>query len=164
MLEDMEAMEAMGLCPIASTWKMTASDARGSLAPRHAKQGGFSVVPGHCDQQLREIGAEEITGPAGDVLVVRSCHSTWFFEPSKKRFRRRLKDAGNALTMWQPYFRIEVDRDASSFAIILNKAGTRILRSWRHVNGCLQCDSQTTREHSLAAIREAAAQLHESTA
>lgn len=69
-------------------------------------------------------------------LVVDSCHSTWFFEPSRGRFRRALKglglDGAVPLSKWRPYRAVLVDPDTDTFVVVLQESPMRLLRSWRH--------------------------------
>ena len=96
----------------------------------------------------------------GDFLVLDSCHSTWLFDVAAKRFRRILKglDVDPALTAtdWREYERLELAEGSESFVVILNAAGTRRIRSWRHVEGCEQCEGERTVELSLEDIRRLA--------
>ena len=93
-------------------------------------------------------------------LVLESCHSTWLFDTTQMRFRRILKglnlDARNASTAWRPYFGLELDPYSESFVVMLNVEGTRLLRSWRHVQHCPQCGGEATAELSLDELRSAA--------
>lgn len=92
-----------------------------------------------------------------EPLVLESCHSTWLFDTDHMRFRRVLKgldlDAHNASTAWRPYFGLDMDPDSESFVVLLNAEGTRLLRSWRHVEHCAQCGGEPTGEVSLAELR-----------
>jgi hypothetical protein len=113
---------------------------------------GLFVVPLGQDR-----GVEQIP----DVpLVLESCHSTWLFDTTRMRFRRILKglnlDARNASTAWRPYFGLELDPYSESFVVMLNADGTRLLRSWRHVEHCPQCGGEATAELSLDELRTAA--------
>jgi hypothetical protein len=96
----------------------------------------------------------------GDFLVLDSCHSTWLFDVAAKRFRRILKglDVDPALTAtdWREYERLELAEGSEAFVVILNAAGTRRIRSWRHVDGCEQCEGERTVELSLEDIRRLA--------
>jgi hypothetical protein len=92
--------------------------------------------------------------------VLESCHSTWLFDTGRMRFRRILKgldlDSTQASTAWRPYFGLELDPLSESFVVLLNAEGTRLLRSWRHVDRCPQCGGDATAELSLEALRAAA--------
>lgn len=95
-----------------------------------------------------------------DLLILESCHSTWLFDRAKMRFRRILKgldlDVRQASTGWRDYFGLELDSDSESFVVLLNRSGTRLLRSWRHLENCRQCGTESTSEISLAELRKAA--------
>ncbi len=94
---------------------------------------------------------------ASEFLVLDSCHSTWLFDVPAKRFRRILKgldlDPALAATDWRSYERLELSDDSDAFVVVLNAAGTRRIRSWRHVDGCEQCEGERTAELSLDDIR-----------
>jgi hypothetical protein len=89
--------------------------------------------------------------------VLDSCHSTWLFDVAGRRFRRVLKglDADPSLTTtdWRPYERLEFVEGSQAFVVILNPAGTRRIRSWRHVDGCKHCDGEQTSELSIEDLR-----------
>lgn len=99
------------------------------------------------------------TPPTQAPLVLESCHSTWLFDPERMRFRRILKgldlDARNASTAWRPYYGLELDQVSESFVVLLNPEGTRLLRSWRHVDHCPQCGGEATAELSVDELRSA---------
>lgn len=92
-------------------------------------------------------------------LVLESCHSTWLFDTSNMRFRRILKgldlDARDASTAWRSYYGLELDPLSESFVVLLNPEGTRLLRSWRHVQHCPQCGGDATAELSIQELRSA---------
>ncbi len=94
------------------------------------------------------------------MLVLESCHSTWLFDTDRMRFRRILKgvevDAHSASTSWRDYFGLELDPLSESFVVLLNVDGTRLLRSWRHVEHCTQCGGEATGELSVDDLRSAA--------
>ena len=100
-------------------------------------------------------GVDESAG--GGLLVLDSCHSTWVFEVAARRFRRVLKgldiDPAIAATDWRPYERLELAEGSEAFVVVLNSTGTRRIRSWRHVDGCGQCDGEQTVELSLEDLR-----------
>ena len=80
-----------------------------------------------------------------------SCHSRWVFDTARHRFRRIPKapglDLALAITEWRPYSELEFDPYSDSFVVVLNQAGTRMLRSWRHTQGtCPQCGVSRTEE------------------
>lgn len=92
-------------------------------------------------------------------LVLESCHSTWLFDTSRMRFRRILKgidlDTRQASTAWRPYYGLEIDPVSESFVVRLNPEGTRLLRSWRHVEHCAECGGDATAELSVDDLRSA---------
>ena len=96
----------------------------------------------------------------GNPLVLESCHSTWIFDATRMSFRRILKgldlDAPSASTAWRPYFGLELDDSSESFVVFLNPEGSRLLRSWRHVEHCPQCGGEATAELSIDELRGAA--------
>jgi len=96
----------------------------------------------------------------GEFLVLDSCHSTWLFDAAGKRFRRILKgldvDPALAATEWRDYERLEFSEESDAFVVVLNAAGTRRIRSWRHVDNCDQCEGEQTTELSLEDIRRLA--------
>ena len=88
------------------------------------------------------------------MQVFESCHSTWVFDAERMRFRRMLRDAAAPAshpvsTEWRPYFGLETDPGGESFTVLLNREGTRLLRSWRHTTDCAQCGAHVTAEMSL---------------
>lgn len=97
----------------------------------------------------------EVAGSA--VRILESCHSIWIFEPARSRFRRVPK--GTRLDMpspesdWAPYHRLEVEPSTGAFSVGLNEGGTRVLRSWLHIEPCRHCATDQTAELSLEAIR-----------
>jgi hypothetical protein len=97
---------------------------------------------------------------ADALLVIESCHSTWLFDTERMRFRRILKgldlDASQVSTGWRPYYGLETDPLSPSFVVMLDPEGTRLLRSWRHVEQCSQCGGEATAELSLDELRSAA--------
>jgi hypothetical protein len=99
--------------------------------------------------------APGVADPVG-LLVVDSCHSTWLFDAAAKRFRRILKgldvDPALAATDWRAYERLEFSEGSDAFIVLLNEAGTRRIRSWRHVDGCAQCEGERTNELSVEDI------------
>ncbi|MGO9196451.1 MAG: hypothetical protein ACLQK4_04905 [Acidimicrobiales bacterium] len=121
-------------------------------------------APAAEPQQAAPASQSGLTQPAyagvpadGDFLVLDSCHSTWLFDVAGRRFRRALKgldvDPSLAATDWRPYERLELSEGSEAFVVILNPAGTRRIRSWRHVDGCEQCEGERTSELSLEDLR-----------
>jgi hypothetical protein len=87
-------------------------------------------------------------------IAIDSCHSRWVFDEEKMRYRRVLKGLGigvrTVMTEWRPYTGLHLDEHSDSFTVVLNEAGTRMLRSWRHRAGeCAQCGAQVTEELSV---------------
>jgi hypothetical protein len=70
-----------------------------------------------------------------DLRVLRSCHSTWYFDPARRRFQGE----------WAPYHRLEIDT-SGSFMVTLNNEDTRLLRSWVHSEPCPHCQSDDRTE------------------
>jgi len=95
-----------------------------------------------------------------EPLVLESCHSTWLFDVERMRFRRILKgidvDSHQASTGWRSYYGLDIDPVSESFVVRLNPEGTRLLRSWRHVERCAQCGGEATGELSVEDLRSAA--------
>ena len=80
-----------------------------------------------------------------DVQVIETCHSTWVFDPPRRRFQRIPR--GLSLTSggeWTPYHALDID-ESGAFSVNLNAAGTRWLRSKVHVEPCPLCHSGTER-------------------
>jgi hypothetical protein len=104
--------------------------------------------------------SQTVTADSVGLLVIDSCHSTWLFDPPALRFRRILKgldvDPSLAGTDWRPYARLELSDDSGAFMVVLNEAGTRRIRSWRHVEGCDECEGERTTELSVEDIRRLA--------
>lgn len=103
------------------------------------------------------VAVADITVGGMTVRVLESCHSLWMFEPDRMRFRRvprgtRL-DMPSPESEWTPYFRLEVEPSTGAFAVGLNEEGTRVLRSWLHLEPCRHCAAHQTGELSLDAIR-----------
>ncbi len=91
--------------------------------------------------------------------VLESCNSTWIFDTRRHLFRRVLKGADGVAhrvsTAWRPYYALELDDSSESFVVVLNAEGTRLLRSWRHLAHCVQCDGEPTTELSVDELRRA---------
>jgi hypothetical protein len=94
-----------------------------------------------------------------DAIILESCHSTWIFDPPRLRFRRILKDIEigrrPVTTAWRSYARIDLAPDGEAFTVVLNPQGSRLIRSWRHTDGCVQCGAHRTTGLSLTEIRQA---------
>jgi hypothetical protein len=127
----------------------TVPSPRASLAKELT--GEMSVV-GMANGSPGNTAGSEPTG----LLVVDSCHSTWLFDAPARRFRRILKgldvDPALAATDWRPYERLEFSEGSDAFIVLLNEAGTRRIRSWRHIDGCEQCEGERTSELSVEDI------------
>jgi hypothetical protein len=55
-----------------------------------------------------------------------------------------------AVAEWNPYHELHLYPYSDSFTVVLNEAGNRMLRSWRHLEGvCAQCGARGTEELSL---------------
>ena len=67
-----------------------------------------------------------------------------------------VNDAGDSgLSLFLDEVDTVVDPLSESFVVLLNPEGTRLLRSWRHVEHCPQCGGNQTAELSLAELRSA---------
>jgi hypothetical protein len=92
-------------------------------------------------------------------LVFESCHSTWLFDTSQRRFRRILKSVSeeehSVATGWRQFYGLELEPGSESFTVLHNPEGTRLHRSWRHTRDCTQCGGNTTAELSLDELRRA---------
>ena len=116
------------------------------LSPnRHRNQAWISSIRG-------------ILSAVGEIFI-ESCHSTWIIDLERSRFRRVVRDgslrSSPPSTDWQPCYGVEIDPLSESFVVLLNPEGTRLLRSWRHVEHCSQCGGEATSELSLKDLRSA---------
>ncbi len=93
-----------------------------------------------------------------DPVVIESCHSTWVVDMENFRFKRILKGLSTtqASTGWRGCYGLEIDPHSESFVVLLNPEGTRLLRSWRHVEHCSQCGGEATSELTLDELRAVA--------
>jgi len=87
------------------------------------------------------------------LITVDSCHSRWVFDTDRRGYRRVPKGPGltmrTVMAEWRPYHELHLDPCSDSFVVVLNQAGTRMLRSWRHRDGvCAQCGAARTEELS----------------
>jgi hypothetical protein len=103
---------------------------------------------------------EQTLGMAIDhPTTIESCHSTWVFDTDRMRFRRILKDTevgGRPVaTGWRDYSRLEAPPHTETFTVFLNESGSRMIRSWRHRDGCTQCGEHVTRAMSLETLQAA---------
>ena len=118
-------------------------------------RGGHSLRPqvnGELSQAIAPERSPTLT-PVGYVTL-DSCHSRWVFDTERLRYRRVPQGPGLARRMavaeWNPYHELHIDPDSDSFTVVLNEAGTRMLRSWRHTDvPCPQCGGIGTQELSL---------------
>jgi len=92
-----------------------------------------------------------------ETLMFESCHSTWLFDTHNRRFCRALKGvtAGEhpITTQWRPYYGLVVDPVSEAFTVLLDPAGTRLLRSWRHTDDCSQCGGHVMSNLSIDEVR-----------
>ena len=91
-------------------------------------------------------------------VTLDSCHSRWVFDPERQRYRRVPQGPGLtrrlAVAEWHPYHELHVD-PYDSFTVVLNEAGTRMLRSWRHTKDvCPQCGFTGTEQLSVDDIAQ----------
>ena len=75
--------------------------------------------------------------------ILETCTGTWEFDVGSRRFRHLPPGLASALRVsedeWQPYARLELDPDGTGFTVVLNHAGTRVLRANRHRTPCPSC-------------------------
>lgn len=115
----------------------------------------------HPTDMEQEVSVSSIRGILGAVeeIIIESCHSTWIIDMENSRFRRVVKGSNHhaapASTEWQACYGVEIDPLSESFVVLLNPEGTRLLRSWRHVEHCSQCGGEATSELSLRDLRSA---------
>jgi len=84
----------------------------------------------------------------GAMKQIDTCHSRLMFDTERQRFRRAPKGPGFeerfVVTEWRPYAHLHLDPESDSFTVMLNEAGTRMLRSWRHTQAvCPNCGART---------------------
>jgi hypothetical protein len=118
--------------------------------------GSASRSLAHADL-LRSVGAPP---DPGEHIVLESCHSTWLFDTTRKQFCRLLHRGPDrvtpVVTEWRSYFRLLMHPDSEAFVVFLDGTGTRLLRSWRHLEHCAQCGGNVTSEYSLDDLRRVA--------
>ena len=90
-------------------------------------------------------------------ITLDSCNSRWVFDPDRLRYRRVPQGPRLGVRMaaaeWNPYHELCIDPLSDAFTVVLNDAGTRMLRSWRHREGvCPQCGATGTAELSVEDI------------
>ena len=82
-------------------------------------------------EQQRVIRRAEVQG----LRLLESDAFTWIFDGATLLFRRVPRDAmvnPDVPTAWTPYYRLEIDEARSSFMVVLDEAGTRVLRARLH--------------------------------
>ena len=107
------------------------------------------------DHHGMTANTEAVERAGMDLRVLRSCHSTWYFDPERRRFQRVPHGIDDVAPEgeWAPYHRLEIDT-SGSFMVTLNDEDTRILRSWVHSEPCPHCqwDNDRTEELKLQAV------------
>lgn len=75
------------------------------------------------------------------TIKLDSCHSTWYFQPARMRFRRQLKGTGvgDVSTGWRPYYGLRFDDAFDRFTVFLSREGTRLFSTWCHPAGSETC-------------------------
>jgi hypothetical protein len=128
--------------------------------PREGEQNTPDVEEVPSETSPSAAPAQASSAQPGDIVVLESCHSTWLFNTATKRFKRLLKgldlDPLLAMTCWRSYERLELAEDSKAFVVLLDPAGRRQICSWRHVEGCEQCDEDNTVELSLEEVHRLA--------
>lgn len=80
-----------------------------------------------------------------DLVTVKldSCHSTWYFQPARMRFRRSLRGPGipPVTTGWRIYHGLRFDDAFDGFTVLLNPEGTRLARGYCHQPGSDVCEN-----------------------
>ena len=127
-------------------------------APKVARRagGGSSEAPSPRKTVLEIVEAQE---NPDRFVVIESCHSTWLFDAVDRRFCRVLRTSAettSVTTDWRPYDRLVVEDGTDAFIVILDASGTRLLRSWRHVQHCRHCGGDVTAELSVEDLRRVA--------
>ena len=80
--------------------------------------------------------------PPRDQVVVESCTTTWAFDLTRSRFARlpRGLPLNSVSAEWRPYAHMTLDLAAGTLEVLLDAAGTRVLRSDVHTDaGCSTC-------------------------
>lgn len=113
--------------------------AKSSYELRASTEGISSVI-------LTDAPTEQTDLPgASSFLVIESCHSTWIFDEENRRFRRLLKGPRidrEISTDWRSYDRLVLDRLSDAFLVFLDAAGSRVIRSHRHLGKCGHCEGK----------------------
>jgi hypothetical protein len=92
----------------------------------------------------------------GRFLALESCHSTWLFDQVDHRFCRVLKSSAlqsAVATDWRPYHHLVMHDASGAFVVFLDESGSRLLRTWRHVENCERCGGEVTTPLSLDELR-----------
>lgn len=78
-----------------------------------------------------------------------SCNSVWTFDLNSKRFARLPRGSFSLLNdisfpdhLWNDYFDLALDPNGVGFVVYLNEEGTKLLRSYRHLEPCEYCDDR----------------------
>ena len=91
-----------------------------------------------------------------DIMALESCDSTWIFVVSRMRFcriRKGIEPSQRRVSAeWHPYSYVEIEPLAETFSVYLTPDRSRVIRSWRHSDGCVQCGAGRTPEKSLEDI------------
>lgn len=77
---------------------------------------------------------------------IESCHSVWTFDRERQRFRRSPRfgtGAGSASSGWERFYGLEIDMATGAFSVSLDPMGSRLLRSWRHLDPCPHCGASS---------------------
>ena len=76
------------------------------------------------------------------LQLLESCSFHWIFDGATRRFRRTPRDAAvwpGSPEAWTEYQHLEIDDARSCFVVGLDKAGSRVLRAWLHIEPCQRC-------------------------
>jgi hypothetical protein len=76
------------------------------------------------------------------LRVLQSCGFLWMFDGGARRFCRMPRHtpvSPDAPMAWASYERLEIDESRSCFLVVLDDAGTRIVRVWLHAEPCDRC-------------------------
>ncbi|HZU72786.1 MAG TPA: hypothetical protein VE990_08445 [Acidimicrobiales bacterium] len=81
------------------------------------------------------------TGGGEELVLVESCTTTWAFDTGRRRFARlpRGLSIASHSAEWRPYVGMTVDRHAGTLEVVLDQAGTELLRSEVHTGPCPVC-------------------------
>jgi hypothetical protein len=92
---------------------------------------------------LEDVGQRADGSEPLAVRVLESCTGQWQFDTGTRRFRHLPPGLVASLSSggWQPYVRLEVDA-GGTFTVVLNEAGTRMLRATAHPRPCAACGAR----------------------